>query len=211
MHQHRIGVQIHGVTGLEHILASGHLHVIFHGFKLVGVVRATLTGNAEAHRVIGNVDIVQVVLFHQMVVHNVLENLIHMFHRTVIVRRGGGEGNGGNAQRICLENGACGAGVDHITADVQTSVDAGDHQVKLFLHAQNGIANAVGGGGVNGVGGDAGGKVHLFYFKRLVDLDAVALAALLIFGNKHSHFAQLLRPLCQGQQALGADAIVVGD
>ena len=121
------------------------------------------------------------------------------------------QGDGLNSQISGFAGSADGAGVHHVSADVQSPVNTGDHQVEFQLQPQNSEPDAVSGGGIHGPGCDARFQFHLPGFKVFVQLNAMAFSALFIFGDHGGDFTQLAAPLDQRQQLRGIDAVVVGD
>jgi hypothetical protein len=120
-----------------------------------------------------------------------------------------GEGDGGNAVVGGFAGGGDGAGDDEVLAHVAAVVDAGEDEVGLEVEAEEGDADAVGGGAVDGVAvGSAG-----FGDEGLVGGDAVATLGLLGGGGDDDDAGggEGEGGVLEGLKALGVDAVVVGE
>ena len=93
--------------------------------------------------------------------------------------------------------------------EIRPAVDAGYGEIELLLHAEQGDPHAVGGRGIYAVCFDPIEEIGAADFIRLVDLDRVALCALLRLGRKHAHFALCFRPIYEMPKPLGLDPVVV--
>ncbi len=122
-----------------------------------------------------------------LIIHSsdVLDGVGEIFKR-------GGEGEGLHAEHGPLEARAHGARIVDVRAEVGAFIDARDDEVELLLHAENGDAHAVGGGGIDAVGLDGAEEVRLLHLiAAAVDVDGVAGRALLRLGGDDSHLPQM--------------------
>ena len=160
---------------------------------------------------LGNVDVVEPVVVKQLVVIHKFEHLVNVVDSLPVILPGGGDGQGIDVLQSRFTGSGHGSGVKDIGTHIKTPVDAGNTQIKGQVQTVNGKPDAVGRGGIHDPRPQTRLQLHLFHLERLVQLYALAFAALLIFGGDDRHFTQLLRPLCQGTQAGSIDAVIVGD
>ena len=124
-----------------------------------------------------------------------------------------GQGNGGDAAHHRLHGRPHGAGIGHVKAHVVAVVDAGEHHIGLPL--QNGIQgglHAVRRGAVQGIGGDVG-DIHppLFNPHPPGQGNPVGHGAALLRRGHHRHVSEIGSGLGQNGNALGIDAVVIGN
>ena len=106
--------------GVAHLVE----HILAHGNEIVAVVGAALTGDTDGFGALGNVDVVEIMLFKELVFQNELVHAIEVglgIGKAVGVS---GEGHSGNAHGIGFKDGADGAGIHNVLAYVKATVDA---------------------------------------------------------------------------------------
>lgn len=206
-----IGIDVQDALILMDTPAGGAVHVIAHMDEIVGIVRITLAGDADTLGLQRDVHIVKITLFQQLMLLEEVPDPVHALQSHIVGSPGGGEGNGGNAQRHSLAHGTHSAGVHDVQAYIEAIIYAGDHQVNFQLQAQKGKPDAICRGGIHSPDLNARLQLHLHSFEGLMQFNAMALTALLKLRHYSGDLAQLLAPPDQGQQLGSADAIVVGN
>ena len=179
--------------------------------EAVPVVGVALTGQENALVAGRDVHVPQQVVFKVLVLRHVLPAEVQTLFRPEEGLGDCGEGHGMAVVVGGLENGCIGAGVGDVSAEVQALVDSGEDQVEVHVQPVMGKAHAVCRRGVHAVAVYTFKPLDLYHLERGVDVDAVALGALLDLGSHDCDFAELCSPFCQNLESWSPDSVIVGD
>ena len=209
---HRVGIERQVGGALVEADEAGDGGSVGHKIKIVAIYCGTHLGDEDLLARGGEVHVEDIgVREHVAPIHFVVHSAEVLYGVGKVVECGG-EGEGLDAEHGPLEARAHGARIVDIRAEVGPLIDARDDEVELLLHAEDGDAHAVGGGGIDAVSLDGAEEVDLLHLiAAAVDIDGMAGRALLRLGGDDSHLAQMPCIVHEVGEALRGDAVVVGE